>query len=89
MKVLDIYVTSHCLGYEEAARLAGEIEQSRLGLRVKVTLLDEMTESNLPDIPATPSYFLNDSLLFLENPRLDELIGKIASVSYDKGRSHE
>ena len=89
MKVLDIYVAKHCFGYEEALRMAGEIKQSLLGLQVKVSLLDEITEGDLPDIPATPAYFLNGRLLFLGNPRLEELAGKIALLSSDKGGKYE
>ncbi|MFQ5924457.1 MAG: hypothetical protein ACE5IE_00475 [Dehalococcoidia bacterium] len=89
MKVLDIYVMRHCLGYEEASRLAGEIKHSLSGLQVRVSVLDEMTEGDLPDIPATPSYFLNGRLLFLGNPRLEELVAKIASLSRDEGRRGE
>jgi hypothetical protein len=89
VKVLDVYVVKHCFGYEEALRLAGEIKQNLSGLQVKVTVLDEMTEGNLPNIPATPSYFLNGRLLFLGNPRLEELVDKIASLSGDKGGNYE
>ncbi len=89
MEVLDIYVAKHCFGYEEALRMAGQIKQSLLGLQVKVTMLDEMMEGDQPDIPATPAYFLNGRLLFLGNPQLEELVGKIASPSGDKGGNCE
>ena len=89
MKVLDIYVTRHCLGFKEALRLAREIKQRLFGLQVKVSMLDEITEGDLPDIPATPAYFLNGRLLFLGNPRLEELAGKIALLSSDKGGKYE
>ena len=64
MEVLDIYVAKHCFGYEEALRMAGQIKQSLLGLQVKVTMLDEMTEGNQPDIAATPAYFLSVAACF-------------------------
>ena len=89
MEVLDIYVAKHCFGYEEALRLAREIKQSLFDLQVKVSMLDEITEGDLPDIPATPAYFLNGRLLFLGNPRLEELADKIALLSGDKGGNYE
>lgn len=85
MNVLDIYVAKHCFGCEEATRLAGEIKQSLAGLQVNVIMLDDVTEETLPDIPATPAYFINGHLFFLGNPRLEELMDKIAPPSRDKG----
>ena len=64
MNVLEVYLAKHCLGYEEVLRLTEEIEQSFSGIEVKVIMLDDLAEGDLPDIPATPSYFLNDSLRF-------------------------
>ncbi len=79
MNVLDVYVTRHCFGCDEAVRLAEEIKQSLPRLEVKVKILDEMTEGDLPEIIATPSYFLNGRRLFMGNPRLEELMAKITS----------
>jgi alkyl hydroperoxide reductase subunit AhpF len=81
MNVLDIYVARHCFGCDEAVRLAKEIGLSMPRLKVDVRNLEEMTESELPDIIATPSYFLNGHRIFLGNPRLDELVAKITSMS--------
>ncbi len=89
VQVLDIYVARHCFGCDEALRLAGEIRQSFAGLQVKVTVLDEIMAGNQPDIPATPAYFLNGRLIFLGNPRLEELLGKIASFGQDRGGNYE
>ncbi len=87
MNVLDVYVTRHCFGCDEALRLAEEIKQSLPHLEVKVKILDEMTEDDLPEIIATPSYFLNGRRLFIGNPRLEELVAKITSYSNEEGRS--
>ena len=89
MNLLDVYVAKHCFGYNEASRLVREIKQRLPELQVEVTALDEITEGDLPDIPATPSYFLNGRLLFLGNPRLEKLVAKIASLSPNKGGNHE
>ena len=88
MDVLDIYVIRHCFGSDEASRLAAAM-QSLSGLQVKVRILDQLTGDDLPEVVATPSYFLNGSLLFLGNPRLEELVEKIASLSQNKADSHE
>ena len=89
MNTLEVYVARHCFGYKEAARLAGEIGQSLPGLQVKLTVIDDGAEGDLPDIPATSSYFLDGRLLFLGNPRLEELVSKITSLGQDKGGNHE
>lgn len=89
MKVLDIYVTRHCFGFKEASRLAREIKRRLFSLQVKVIMLDEIMEGDQPDIPATPAYFLNGRLIFLGNPRLEELLGKIASSSQGRGGNYE
>lgn len=86
--VLDIYVMRHCFGSDEASRLAATM-QSLSGLQVKVRMLDQLTDSDLPEVVATPSYFLNGCLLFLGNPRLEELVEKIASLSRHKADSRE
>ncbi len=87
MNTLDIYVWRHCFGYDEAFRLAYEIGQSLPHLQVEVRIMEEISEHDLPEIIATPSYFLNGRLLFLGNPWLDELIAIIASPDSEKGEN--
>lgn len=89
MNTLEVYVAKHCFGYKEAKKLVGEVGQSLPGLQITMTVIDEVTEGDLPDIPATPSYFLDGYLLFLGNPPLEELVTKIASLSPNKGGNHE
>ncbi len=89
MNLLEVYVAKHCFGCDEALKLAAEISQSLPHLQVKVRSLDEMTERDLPEIIATPSYFLNSRLLFLGNPRLEELVAKIALFNSEEERNYE
>ncbi len=89
MNLLEVYVAKHCFGCDEALKLAVEINQSLPHLQVKVRNLEEMAEDDLPEIIATPSYFLNGRRLFLGNPRLEELVAKIALFSPNKGGNHE
>ncbi len=84
MNILDIYVWRHYFGSEKAFRLAREIGQNLPHLQVEVRILDDISEHDLPEIIATPSYFINGRLLFLGNPRLEELAVKIASLDSDK-----
>lgn len=86
---LSVYVARHCFGTTEAVRLVGEVRQRLPGLQVEVVMLDEMPVVDTRNVPATPCYIMDDRLLFLGNPRLDELITKIASLSKDKGENHE
>ncbi len=89
MNLLEVYVANHCFGCDEALRLATEISQSLPHLQVKVRNLDEMAADDLPEIIATPSYFLNGRRLFLGNPRLEELVAKIALFSGEKKGNYE
>ncbi len=89
MKVLDVYVAKHCIGCEEALRLTEEINQSVPGLQARVNMLDEMADGDLPDIPATPAYFLDGRLLFLGNPHPTELKNKLAQLSSHRGENRE
>lgn len=89
MKVLDVYLTRHCIGCEEALRLAEEINRSIPSLQARVNMLDEMTDGDLPDIPATPAYFFDGQLLFLGNPYLEELLSRIAPLNNDRGENSE
>ncbi len=87
MQLLDVYLTRHCIGCEEALRLVGEINRSVPGLEARVNMLDEMIDRDLPDIPATPAYFLDGQLLFLGNPYLKDLLGKLASPVNQRGEN--
>ncbi len=89
MSVLDVYIAKHCFGCDEALRLAKEISQSLPRLEVNVMVLEEMTEDEIPEIIATPSYFLNGRRLFIGNPRLEELTAKITLFSSEEGRNYE
>ncbi len=85
MNVLDIYVAEHCFGCDEALRLAEEAGPHLIGVQINVRRVEEMAKNDLPDILATPSYYLNGRLLFLGNPQLKELVGKVTSGAGVKG----
>ncbi len=85
MNVLDIYVAEHCFGCDEALRLAEEAGPHLYGVQINVRRVEEMEKDDLPDIIATPSYYLNGRLLFLGNPELKELVGKVTSGVGVKG----
>lgn len=84
-EVLNVYIARHCLGTAEATRLAAEVSQRLPEIEVKVLMLDEMPVGSVP-VPATPAYYLNGRLLFLGNPRLDELMAKIRIALLNKNK---
>lgn len=89
--VLEIYVAKHCLGTPEALRLAGEVAELMPRFRLKLRVIDDMPAAETDFIFATPSYYLNGSLLFLGNPGLDELVERLLAVSgtFNEGNAHE
>ncbi|MBI4330670.1 MAG: hypothetical protein HY673_05270 [Chloroflexi bacterium] len=77
-QVLNVYVAKHCFGTAEAARVAEKARQKLPDIQVKVTTIEDIPATDPILVPATPAYFLDGRLLFLGNPRFDELVAKIA-----------
>lgn len=88
-QLLEIYVAKHCFGTAEALRLAEEVKPRIPDVWVNLWVLDDMEATDGTFVLATPSYFLDGCLLFLGNPRLEELVTKISSLSRDNGGSYE
>ncbi len=89
VKVPDVYLARHCIGCEEAPRLAGEINQGVPGLRARVIMRDEMADGDLLEIPATAAYFLDGQLLFLGNLHLEDLMSRLAPLQTHQGENRE
>jgi hypothetical protein len=70
---LRIYVVRHCLGCDEAERIAREVEARFAGLRVEVVDLDAPGVTAPAEVFATPTYVLDDKVVALGNPDLEEL----------------
>jgi len=81
MNVLDIYLTRHCFGCQEAFNIAREIGLEMPCLAVELRYLEEMKESEIPEVVATPSYFFNGLRIFMGNPKLDELMLRVTSLT--------
>ncbi|MBI2934751.1 MAG: hypothetical protein HYY29_04190 [Chloroflexi bacterium] len=87
-QVLNVYIARHCFGTTEAIRLAEDARQNLPDISVRLTAIEDIPEADRIPIPATPAYFLDGRLLFLGNPRIEELLAKIASCNGTEGHDH-
>jgi len=70
---LQIYISDHCWGCQEARRIATLMRRSYPGLRVELIDLDG-EEGERPDqVFAAPTYLLNGRIVSLGTPRLETL----------------
>ncbi|MBI2857340.1 MAG: hypothetical protein HYX95_03370 [Chloroflexi bacterium] len=76
--LLEIYVADHCIGSEEAHRLAAEARRVLPTVDVRVRSLDSIQAGKMPILPGTPAYFLDGRLVFLGNPSVMELVREMA-----------
>lgn len=90
-QLLEIYVAKHCFGTAEALRLAEEVKHRSPDVRVNLRVFDDIPATDATLVFATPSYYLNGRLIFLGNPRLEELVARLQSASsaVSKGDEHE
>lgn len=72
--VLKVFVTEHCPNCTEARILATRIEQDYPEVAVEVIDLDESEEVIPEEVFATPTFMLNDQVVSLGNPYLEEII---------------
>jgi thiol-disulfide isomerase/thioredoxin len=78
--VLKIFVTDDCPSCIEARTVAARIEQNYPDLIVEVI---DMTDSQAvvsEAVFATPTYMLNNRVVSLGNPKLDEVVRWIKAV---------
>lgn len=76
---LQIYVTSHCLGCEEAALIAAEVTQAFPDIGVELIDVQEPGIVIPSDVFATPTYVWNGKRYSLGNPRRETLRDMIAA----------
>lgn len=86
--LLEIYIARHCFGSAEALNMAPEVKRRLPAVRVEVKVLDDMTPAGT-SIFATPSYYLDGGLIFLGNPRVDELVTRVRSAYPAEGGGAE
>ena len=75
---LEIYVASHCVGCQEAMRIA-DLAQGIAGLDVAVINLDHATPARpVPDnVVAVPTYLLDGRVVSLGNPYREEFLAHL------------
>ncbi len=76
---LEVYVSSQCLNYDEAVRLAEEAAALFPTVVVRVIDLDLEVDKGPPPDPvvAVPTYVLNGRVVSLGNPYPEELFARL------------
>ena len=78
MTKLEIYVTDDCWSCEESRRLAAQVRASVTDVEVELVDLDSGRRPSY--VFAAPTYVLNGKVIFLGNPRWEELRQKLAAA---------
>ncbi len=82
-------MAKHCFGTDEAIRIAEEVKLRIPDVQINLRILDDMPAQDAAVVSATPAYYLNGRLLFLGNPRVEELVARIAFHSQQKGENDD
>jgi len=91
MSILDVYVSSHCFGCNEALRLAEASARRFPGLQVRIVDLDRVPEARPDHLVAVPTYILDSHVIALGNPLQPDLFRQIedllGAVGREEGRN--
>lgn len=79
MTKLEIYVTDNCWTCEESRRLAAEVKARVTNVEVELVDLDSGRRPSY--VFAAPTYVLDGKVIFLGNPRWEELRQKLAAAA--------
>jgi hypothetical protein len=74
MATLNVYILEHCLGCEEARRLAAAVAVRFTNLLVRVIDLDREPDARPDALVAVPTYMLDGRVISLGNPRQADLV---------------
>jgi hypothetical protein len=74
---LEVYVSANCFGCAEARELASAAARRFPGLAVRVMDLERQPEVRPDSLVAVPSYLLDGRLVWLGNPRQQDLFGHL------------
>jgi len=78
---LTIYTMTHCPTCAETGRIAAEIRARYQDLTVELINLDQTPMAKIPAaVFSVPTYLLNDQVVSLGNPYLDDLDARIRQV---------
>ena len=86
MPILDVYVSSHCFGCDEALRLAQAAARRFPGLQVRVVDLERAPEARPDQLVAVPTYMLDSQVIALGNPLQRDLFRQIEDLLGAVGR---
>ena len=82
-RCLQIYVSGHCLGCEEAALIAAEMAQAFPAIQVELIDVQAPGVVLPSNVFATPTYLWNGKRYSLGNPRREDL--RVAIVNSING----
>ena len=74
MPILSIYILEHCIGCDEAQRLAATMAARFAGLLVRVVDLEREPDARPEALVAVPTYVLDGKVIALGNPRQNDLV---------------
>ena len=83
--LLRVYVAEHCDSCRESRRLAKVVSRRLNGIAVEVVDID--LEEPVDEIFAIPTFCFRGKILFLGNPREDELIDRVLMLERESVRS--
>jgi hypothetical protein len=73
MARLDIFISAHCFGCQEARRLAEAVADRFRSVLVRLVDLDAEPQARPSHVIAVPAYLLDDTVISLGNPRQSDL----------------
>jgi hypothetical protein len=77
MARLEIFVSTHCFGCQEARRLARAVAERFCAISVHLVDLDAEPEARPDQVIAVPAYLLDDTVISFGNPRQVDLFQQV------------
>jgi hypothetical protein len=78
---LDIFVSAHCFGCEEAHRLAAAVASRFDAVAVRVVDLDVEPDARPEYVVAVPAYVLEQQVISLGSPRETDLFALLEQAT--------
>ena len=77
MARLEIFISAHCFGCQEARRLAEAVAERFRAISVRLVDLDAEPEAKPERVVAVPAYVLDDTIVSFGNPRQIDLFRQV------------
>jgi alkyl hydroperoxide reductase subunit AhpF len=78
MPKLEVYISKGCWNCDESQRIVADMRAQFPKMNIR---LHDMTDDELPgNVFAVPTYVLNGRVLYVGNPRPDELKARLATA---------